>query len=174
MRNKTMTLFGIVIIVWGAIVLVNNLTDINLWVYIWPLLLIALGVWIIAQPARFPMRSVRFLRDLDRRGEWTVQPEDMTCFVADIDLDMSEADIPSGDTSLRMRGFVGDITLRVPTDVGLRIEAQAVVVDANVFGYNQDYFLTPYEYQSENYTTAERTITLACSYFVTSLKVRRG
>jgi lia operon protein LiaF len=137
-------------------------------------LLIVVGIFIIVRPdlADFagPV-SQRFLGDIDRRGEWTVQDEAFTAFVGDVDLDMSEAHIPAGETVLKFSGFVGDVTIRVPGDVGVAVQANAVVSELRLDDEKDENFLSPTRGKSANYKLAERRLRVEASYFVCDVRV---
>jgi lia operon protein LiaF len=148
-----------------------------MWPYFWAVALILLGIWMIFRP-----RWVRggtevsflLLGDHDRFGAWQVTDQEFWSFVGDIDLDMTHAEIPTGETTIRAFGFVGDVKLRLPEDVGFSVSSTAFLTSANLFGEKQDNLLVPYQISSANYETAERKIRLEATYFVVTVKLRRA
>jgi lia operon protein LiaF len=92
--------------------------------------------------------------------------------IADVDFSPAEADIPFGETRLRLFGFVGDIDLRIPGGVGLSIASLAFLTEAKILGEQTSNFVTPFEYISPGYAEAERRIRLETTFFVADLKVR--
>ena len=177
MRNKGQLVFGLVIVLVGVTLLIGNLFHVNVWSFIWPLAFIALGAWLLLHPptVRSGARvQHRLLGDIRRRGEWQVTDEEFWVLVGDIKLDMTDAEIPQGETLIRTYGFVGSVKLIVPEGIGVSASSTAFVTDAKILGHKQENFLTPLHSISDDYEVAERKIRLECSAFVADLKVRRA
>ena len=176
MKKRAQVTVGIAIIVFGCLLLISNLLQINLWSYVWPLFLIGLGVWVLLRRGRSPGAPTiyRLLSETRRRGSWTVRDEEIWSFISDVDLDFTEALIPAGETTLRFNGFVGDIDLKAPDDVGVFIASTAFLTSVRAFGVKQDYLLTGYETENSTYRNAERRIRIELLHFVTELNVRQS
>ena len=84
-------------------------------------------------------------------------------------MDLTKAEIPPGETRIDLRGFVGDINVVLPADAGIVVISNAFVTSARALSDNNDYFLTPYQIESENYASADRKIRLKLGFFVTNL-----
>ncbi|TFG68804.1 MAG: hypothetical protein E4H27_07660 [Anaerolineales bacterium] len=176
MRQKFQITMGVIIISFGLILLVSNLTGIRLWSYIWPLILISLGIWMVMRPARFNRDSTmqfRFLGGIPYRNNGTVKDENIVSFIGDVHMDLTRAKILPGETHIGLRGFVGDIDIIVPADIGIAVTSSAFVTSATAFGYKQDYFLTPFELKSDNFVSTERKISFDLGFFVTNLNVTK-
>ncbi len=176
MKNQGQLLFGALLIFWGLVFLFGTLFRINVWAFCWPIGLILLGVWILLRalmirpgtPVRVtPLGSVR------RDGAWRVADEEFWIFVGDDDFDLTRADIPAGETTLRVLGFVGDVKMTVPQGVGVAVSSTAFVTDSNVLGQKEETFVMPYTFTSDDYASAERKVRLEAMYFVASIKVKR-
>ena len=105
------------------------------------------------------------------KGKWSLKDENIVSFIGDIHMDLTQAEILPGETHIELRGFVGDIDIIVPTDVGIAVTSSAFVTSAEAFGHKHDYFLTPFEAKSDNFATAERKIHLDLGFFVTDLNI---
>mgnify|MGYP000998171802 CR=1 FL=1 len=177
MGKRTQITIGIIVLVWGLLLLLGRLLQIDIGVYLWPLLLIAIGVWLLLRPgglARGGPTQVVLLGDIRRRGSWKVQQQDIWCLIGDVNLDFTDAEVPIGETLIKVQGFVGSVRVTVPEGVALSISSTAFVTDARVFGYKQDYIFTVYDTATEGYAEAERKIRLELLYFVTDLRVRHS
>jgi lia operon protein LiaF len=167
---------GIAIALFGLLLLISNLLEINLWAYLLPLILIAFGTWLILRPQAtrrsLPTR-VSLLGDVRRRGSWSVRNEDVWLGIGDLDLDFTHARVPEGETRIQLQGLVGEVDLTIPEDLGINIRSLAVITDAHVLGAHQDYVLTPYEFTSSGYETAARRVSLEILQVVTDLRVRQ-
>ena len=174
MRQKTGTYVAVAVILIGVLLFVANLTQTRIGPYLWPTALIAIGVWLILRPrvARHTRtRTWRLLGNVHRSGRWHVVDEDIWNVIGDVGLDLREAEIPPGKTTINVHGFVGDVNIKVPSDAGVRVTAESFLTDVNAFGYNQDYILTPYEGETNGYQEAERQVVVTLRFFVGSLNL---
>ena len=175
MRNWPVTA-GIAIIVIGLLFLISALTGFNVWGLICPVALILIGVALIVRTRRADPGadfSVKVIGDIHRRDGQMLKSQEIWVGIADVDFFPAEADIPSGETRLRLLGFVGDIDLRIPEGVGLSIASLAFVTDAKILRDKTSNIATPFEYTSPGYTEAERKIRLEATFFVADIKARR-
>jgi len=176
MHNKGQIFIGILIILIGLMFLIGSIFDVDVGAFCWPIGLIALGVWLLLRPQLVsPDTAVRLklLGDVRRYGDWEVADEEIWIGVGDVRLDMTSADVPVGETRLRVFSFVGDVILLVPEDVGVSVWSMAFVTDARVLGRRRDSFLGSFHLASDNYEAAERKVRLETTSFVANLRVRR-
>lgn len=175
MKHKNQLTMGILIISFGLMLLISNITGIRLWSYIWPLLLVGVGVWMIVHPQKFSNPSdvkFRLLGGMHYKGNWQVRNENVVAIIGDMHIDLTQADIPPGETTIELRGFVGDINVIVPAHAGIAVTSNSFVTSAKAFGYKQDLFLTPYKAESNHYFEAERRIHLDLGFFITDLSIK--
>ncbi len=175
MRNWQVTV-GIAVIVIGLLSLLSVLTGFNVWSLICPAALILIGVALIVRTRRVDPEtdfSVKVIGDIRRREGEMLKPQEIWVGIADVDFFPAAADIPTGETRLRLIGFVGDIDLRIPEGVGLSVASLAFVTDSRILGERTNTFVTPFEYTSPGYAESERKIRLETTFFVADLKVRR-
>jgi lia operon protein LiaF len=174
MRNWPATA-GIAIIVVGLMFLLSALTGFNVWGLICPAALILIGVALIVRTRRVDSDtdfSVKVIGDIRRLDGEKLKDQEIWVGIADVDFFPAEADIPAGETRLRLLGFVGDIDLRIPQDVGLSIASLAFVTEAKILGDKTSNIVTPFEYASPGYAEAERRIRLEATFFVADITVR--
>jgi hypothetical protein len=176
MVNKPQVFIGAVIILIGVVSLIGTMFDIDVGALFCPVALIAAGVLLLLRPQLLDPGTpgqLMLLGDVRRRGVWGVADEDIWSGVGNVLLDMSGADVPVGETHVRVYNFVGDVRVSVPEGVGVSVSCMAFVTDARVLGRRRDYFLTPFELSSDDYEAAERRIRLDVLSFVGSLRVRQ-
>lgn len=89
-------------------------------------------------------------------------------------LDFMETDVPDSETVFRFQGFVGDVKVFVPEDVGVSVLSTAFVNNVRVLGEKRDGFLAPVDIASANYETAKKKIRIENTKFVGDIKVRLG
>lgn len=177
MRNQGQLFLGGLLIFFGLLFLLGTLFRVNVWAFCWPIGLILLGGWILLRPQMVaPGTPVRVtpIGSIARIGSWRVASEEFWLFVGDAKFDMTQADIPAGETTLRFFGFVGDVALTVPSGVGVAVSATAFVNDLKIFGRQAENFILPFSFASDDYATAERKVRLEVTHFVASVRVTRS
>lgn len=176
MRDKGLLVVGSTLILIGILIFFSNVFNINFWAFCWPIALILLGIWLLFQP-RLKLWgadvNVRLLGNILRRDAWIVSDEEIFIFVGDARFDLTQAEIPTGETTIRIYGFVGDvkITLPEPDDIGFSISSMGFVNDTRILDNKRETFLTPVDYKSEGYESSERKVRFVIYYFVIDLDV---
>jgi hypothetical protein len=175
MRNRGQVFVGAALVIIGVVLAIGTIFKIDLWAFCWPVALILIGVWFLVRP-RFlsPGTFSNFhpLGGIRRYGSWTVANEEIWTFVGDVELDLVHADIPVGETTLRIYGFVGDVDVSLPADVGLSYTSTAFVTDSRVNERKLEGFIMPSSFTSDNYPSAEKRIRLETLFFVADVKIR--
>lgn len=175
MRNSGVIFFGGLLILIGVMIMAGNLLNVNMWRYFWPFILILLGLWMLVRPRWVsPRGSTQFLilNNLHRKGVWQVKNEEIWSFLGDVFLDLTNAEIPNGETVYRIYGFIGDIDLTVPQNVGVSVSSAAFINEVKVFGKKQSSILLPIEITSEVFESVERKIRLDVAFFISDVKIK--
>ena len=174
MRNNKQLLLGGSILIFGLIILLGNIFKISLWSFIWPILLIAFGVYIIFRQRNIQDHSdisFRFTSNMKRSGKWVVNSGEYWRFVSELNLDLTEADIPEGENVWRIFGFVNEIRLRVPSNLAVAITAHAFVNEKNINGEKEDLIFVPLEWYSENYNDSSNRFRIEANGFVVDTRI---
>jgi predicted membrane protein len=176
MRSDGRIIVGIGIIVVGLVILLGNLLEVDLGFLCLPAVLILLGIALLLRPWLVsPDTAVRatIFGPIRRSGSWQVSDEEIWLFVGDVNLDFSEADIPLGETIIRVFCFVSSIRIVMPEGVGVEISPLAFLADVKLLGKKRDIFLAQSRLSSEDYEAAERRIQVQPTCFVADVRVRR-
>jgi hypothetical protein len=78
--------------------------------------------------------------------------------IGDIRLDLSELDIPEGETPLEVSSWIGDITLLVPRHLAVSVVAETTLGDVRVFGETAEGIHPRLTYESPGYPAAPRRL----------------
>jgi predicted membrane protein len=174
--NTGALVLGALIIAAGLLFLLGNVFRFDAGELCLPVGLILIGSFLLLRP-RFVSAGVRssqvLLGEIRRNGAWRVADEEYWMFVGDIDLDLTQADIPAGETRLRLFAFVADTDIIVPQHVGVTVVSTAFVSDLKLWNGKRESFLAPVTEVSENWATAERKVRIEATYFVADVTVRR-
>lgn len=175
MQHRGQVVLGAFLVAIGTIILLGNLLGVNLWRLFWPLLLIALGIWFILRPRMVEEGThvtQRLLGDVRRAGPARVEDEEIFVFIGDVKLDLREAIWPEGETRLRVLGFIGDIEVRVPENVGVALSSTAFVSSVRWADQKEEGIFMPLQLQSQDYEMARQRLRLEVVHFISDIKVR--
>ena len=174
--KRGLIFIGFVLIILGLISLVNQIfPDLTLGRFVGPVFLIALGVFLILRPKIAGQNAkvqIPVLGDLRNTGSWEVTQHEVWWFVGSNRLDFTDAVFPEGDGVIKIYGFVNDITIIVPDDVGLEVISTAFVNDYHGLHAKQERFLSTLEEQTPNYLSADKRVHVQSFAFVAEIKVR--
>ncbi|WP_017187254.1 cell wall-active antibiotics response protein LiaF [Alkalibacillus haloalkaliphilus] len=105
------------------------------------------------------------------RENWSLEPMDVWAFIGDIYIDFSKAYIPEKETKVVLRGYIGDIVLKVPEHVAVKVYGQASIGDITVFGENRSGMYSSLSYQSDDYKEATRKLNIYVKCQIGDVKV---
>jgi hypothetical protein len=176
MYNKQQVFIGVAIVLIGVTLLIGNIFDVDVGSLCCPVALMVAGILLLMRPHLLDPDTpgqLRLLGDIRRRGAWQVVDEELWVGIGDVWLDVTQANIPAGETRIRVFSFVGTLRVSVPEGVGVSVSSTAFVTDARVLDHRQDYIVTPFEMSSDGYETAERKVRLEVLAFVGNLRIRQ-
>jgi predicted membrane protein len=174
MQNRNRAAIGVLLLLLGIGFLLANLLKISLWAFCFPIGLILIGVLLLVRPKVFDTSSNSswyLFGDVKRGSEWTPTNEEFWLFFGDVKLDFTQAQLPPGETTIRINGLIGDVDVIAPADVGVAVSASGVFVDLRTPTDKADQFLSPASSASPNYATAERKLHLSTTFVIGDIDV---
>ena len=176
MSIRSELLFGFGLLTLGILWLGGNILGVDVWAVCWPAGLILLGIWLLVRPRldyNGSQVSILLFGDVRRSGSWNVTSQEIYMLIGDVDLDLSQAQIPPGETIVRVISFIGDIDLLVPAQAGVSINSYAFLTTSKFLKRKVDSFVIPLSLQSETYLAAERKIRVEAFGFINDIKIRQ-
>jgi predicted membrane protein len=177
MRKQGQVIIGVAIILFGLLILIDAVFDIDFGLLCWPTVLILLGIWILIRPwvlGPDTAMHVSLFGPVRRSGTWSVNDQEIWMFVGDVRLDFTEAEVPLGETQLQVFSFVGDVRARVPEGVGISASSTSFINTIRVMDKKRETFVVPAKLTSEGYEAAERKIHLHATGFIADLRVKQA
>ena len=174
MHRKAPIIFGGFLILIGFSAIIKNIFGFDLWVILFPLLLIGIGVFLIMRPSLTVEGSeviFKLLGEYRLTGSWQVRDQEIWVIIGDVDLDFRTAEIPAGISQVRLYGFVGDVRIRPPENAAIQVAADGFITSSSFQGNKQDSFLTTRYFKSPSYEESDRKVNLRTWFFVNDLKV---
>lgn len=174
MKRKQI-IFGIFFILLGVIALVEVLTDVNLWRFIWPLILVSIGALMLLRP-RLSSRDIQvetpILGDVRKYGSWEVGQHEIWLIVGSTRLDFTDAQFIADDANIRVIGFVNDLKIILPENVGLLATSSAFVSEIHGPDIKEERILNTLDYQTPNYEALEKRVKIQTLGFVSEITIK--
>lgn len=117
----------------GVVFLGNNLDlfSINLsmfWNFFWPAIIILIGFTVIWGSRLKGKSHVAFMGGIEKKGHsWDLESSSYLALMGGVDLDLTKANIPEGETALELTAVMGGMDIYVPRDINLVCEGFAVL-----------------------------------------------
>jgi len=173
--KKWQMIFGVFLLSMGVFALIKVIFKIDIWIFIWPLLLISLGVLIIFRP-KFAGNDTKvtmiLLGDIRREGEWEMVSEEYWLTVGKVTLDLSMAIIPEGETLQKVYLIAGDVVIRVPSDIGLLIDCNAIVSSIKNEKNEQNGLIQTNSFESLDYKFKDKKVKVETLGVVNSVVIK--
>lgn len=167
---------GLLLIVLGLFSLIDLFFQINLWRYIGPLLLVALGVWLILRP-QLTGADVKvqmpIIGDVRKAGPWEATKHEIWILVGSNRLDFTEASFPNGEAVIKIFSFVADVKVILPEDVGLSLESNSFASELKGFTEKEERTLNSLEFETPGYEAASKRVKLQIFGFVSEIRLKR-
>ena len=168
-------IFGVVLIFLGIIAMIEVFFDVDLWRFIWPLILVGLGLLLIFRTqAAGPQIHILtpILGDLRRSGSWEVTNQEIWWFVGTNRFDLTDAVFPDEEATIKIFGLVAEVKIILPEDVGLRVSSTAFVSEFKGLEGTDERFLSPLNYQSPDYDEKDKRVNLQTVAFVSEIGIK--
>lgn len=129
---------GLIVTAIGAVLLLWSTGVVDTFAIVWPLLLIALGVWLLVKrPGSRGIVgadgeiAVVFADRKARLPAGEFHGETITCVFGDIDLDMRDSTL-AGDVTMKVTCVFGDVDLTVPPDWRVTVSGPEVLAGVKI------------------------------------------
>ena len=169
MANRGQIIIGAGLVLFGAGLLVTEVLHINFWAICWPIGLIVVGLLLLWRPPF--MSEWRFAGNIERAGAWQVKNEDIWLFAGDVRFDLRQAEIPPGETVLRVTAFAGDVDVIAPREIGVTVSASGFAINARLGADKVERFFSTAALATPDYTNAECRVHLVALHFAGDVEI---
>ncbi|KAB3525678.1 cell wall-active antibiotics response protein [Alkaliphilus serpentinus] len=124
---------GIIIAFLGVVFLGRNtgLFDIDLsifWKLFWPSIIIIAGISLMTGKHNVGKSNFAILGGIEKKREpWALESGSYTAFMGGVELDLTIADIPEGETILDLTAIMGGIDIIVPRDITVHCQGTVIL-----------------------------------------------
>lgn len=170
-----------VLIIVGLFFLAYNfdLVDFD-WDYIWPSILIIIGIGLLVRATRprvdesfFCSHQSRIFGDKMYEPTGEIDGTSYKHFIGDLDLNLTRANFRPGENRIHTSIFIGDLKAFVPKDVALKTNLSLFLGDISVADSTESGFGPSKEYISPNYDTSEKKLYIFGRAFIGDIKIRQ-
>lgn len=176
MQNRGQIIFGVVLLFIGVVLLFSSVFRIDFGIICWPSLLILIGLYLLVRPSLRQSQlgaNIQIFGDVRQSGAFELKDEETWQFIGNLRLNLAQAVLSPGETTIRLYGFINDIDFLIPESIPLEVSSTGLLTTAKVFGRKTDQFVSPFIYRDEGYTSAESKLHLETSGFIIDLKIKR-
>ena len=186
-KNFWTIAFGIALILVGFLALLDSLEFISFWSALgklWPLILIALGVWLLFKRRYFSWDEKVEIKEgnkyskafgdlkIDAAG---INPHgmDVEMGFGDLDVNLTKASFSDQENVVHLALGFGDIRVWIPSEVKAKISTSCGVGDIDVLGRTTDGLGKSSDYQDEGYDSAQKRLRIHAKIGFGDIKISR-
>jgi lia operon protein LiaF len=180
-------LFGLIIIILGLILLLENIyPNAHIWRFIgrlWPLILILLGLYIVFSRHRMQSRIYISSRAAYNRilGDMRLdyQGKELGNFVAsqivgDLTVDLTGSRLKPGINNITISTIIGDSSIIIPRQFPLKISAKTILGDIDFERRREGGIFPKMEHSDDNYETFQDKLFITISGVIGDMRLQRG
>ncbi|MFO7697033.1 MAG: cell wall-active antibiotics response protein LiaF [Anaerolineae bacterium] len=175
MKSQGQIILGVALIAVGLLAILDRWLGISLGRVFFPLLLIALGVWIMVRPSRVAAGTrvaQQIFGDVVRKD--AVASEDILVLIGDVKIDWRAAEWPFAPVHLHISGLLGDIRVKLPQHVGVSLEARSAIGSMRLDDRKQDAFFALTSLRTDGYEDADQQLAIEVTHLLGDVRVERG
>lgn len=138
-KNKYNLVIGLILLLLGVAIIARNLGYYSfdfsiLWKLVWPLLLIFIGYNLVRSEAFSRNGSWVVMSGIEQKQEgWKLENKTYNVLMGGIDLDLTTADIPEGETTLDISAIMGGIDIKASRDLPIILNNTAILGGVKLF-----------------------------------------
>ena len=113
-----------------------------------------------------------FVADRDFSSDnWEVQSMSIKTGVGDLYFDFSKAYIPDQESTIELKGYVADISMKIPDNIPVKIFSKVSIGEVQVGQENRSGFNNTIRYQTDDYDEATRKLNIIMNYQIGDINV---
>jgi lia operon protein LiaF len=127
-------------------------------------------------PAPGKTQRSSFIGDIHfGQEDWQLTPLDISLFIGDTVIDLTRANIPTGETRINVSSFIGDLKIFIPNDMQLEVSvtASAFISDMKVLDRYESGLFKNVQTQTRDYNDGEKKILIMVNTFIGDVIVKR-
>ncbi|WP_052675961.1 cell wall-active antibiotics response protein LiaF [Paenibacillus sp. IHBB 10380] len=109
------------------------------------------------------------------RDYFELKPTNVSQFIGDTVIDLTNAQIPYGKTKINISAFIGDIKVYVPDDMdlGVKVNSSSFIGDMSVLSESRSGFISSIQSSTPYFREAQKKVIINVSAFIGDIKVTK-
>ncbi|HEY2492980.1 MAG TPA: cell wall-active antibiotics response protein LiaF [Paenibacillus sp.] len=109
------------------------------------------------------------------RDYFELKPTNVSQFIGDTVIDLTNAQIPYGKTKINISAFIGDIKVYVPDDMdlGVKVNSSSFIGDMSVLSESRSGFISSIQSSTPHFREAQKKVIINVSAFIGDIKVTK-
>lgn len=173
-------LMGFIVLLVGFLLLGRNLDlfqiDLSLfWNIFWPFILIFFGINLLKGVRGSGGTNWAIMSSIEKINEsWQLEDKNYFAIMGGIDLDLSRAQIPDGDTVLVLTAIMGGIDIQVPKEIPIQCEALAFLGGVDFFQDGGGGILMNRSFTNQGDERSRKRIFIRCHTLMGGIEIRES
>ncbi|MDQ0153761.1 cell wall-active antibiotics response protein LiaF [Robertmurraya andreesenii] len=106
-----------------------------------------------------------------KENNWALEPMELYNTIGDYFIDFNKAYIPEKETSVTLKGWIGDVKMIIPEGVPVSIQANIKVGDIRIFDHKSEAINRYLEYETPGYDEATRKLKIMIELKIGSIRI---
>lgn len=106
-----------------------------------------------------------------KENNWALEPMELYNTIGDYFIDFNKAYIPEKETSVTLKGWIGDVKMIIPEGVPVSIQANIKVGDVRIFEHKSEAINRYLEYKTPGYDEATRKLKIMIELKIGSIRI---
>jgi hypothetical protein len=168
---------GVIIMGLGLLFLGRNLgwftVDFSMfWKLLWPAFLIFIGIAILTKSFCGGRSHFALMSGIQKKGAWRLEKGVYWDLMGSIDLDLRQAELPDGDTTLQVIAFMGSIDILVPPGLAVICEGTSILGGVGFFDRKNGGILANLQTEQGDVKNSSQIIRINCLTVMGGVEVK--
>ena len=186
-KNFWTIVFGVILIIFGVLALLDSLEILSFWSALgklWPLILIAVGIWLLVKRRRLYWGEKVDIREGEKYskafGDLKIDSAgmdphgmDVEMGFGDLEVNLTKASFSDRESLIHLALGFGDIKVWVPSDIKIKVLASCGAGDIDVLGKFADGLGKSVDYQDEDYESVQKKLKIFAKIGFGDIKISR-
>lgn len=173
-------IMGLMLLLLGALLLGRNLDLFkldfsNVWSFFWPLILILFGINLLRGVTGSGGTNWAIMSGIEKTKEsWKLEDKNYFAIMGGIELDLSLAQIPDGDTVLVLTAVMGGINIYAPKEIPIQCEAMAILGGVDFFEDSGGGILMNRSFTNQGVEGSRKRILIRCHTLMGGIEIKES
>jgi len=178
--NNSHLIFSIIILIIGIILLGNKLNifqfDLSIiWKLIWPALLIFIGISILIGARKTGDTGWAIMGGIEKKSHgWSLKNKSYIAFMGGVELDLTRAKIPEGETFLDLTAVMGGIDIKAPANLNIILNETSFLGGVQFFKDGSGGILSSRKFERIVDNESDKKLIISCRAIMGGIDIKEA